>query len=693
MVLFCLTAPDCFANFSLTINHPDQFQPYEGSIEAATVTFRPLGVYMQTELFLTFNSGEFPDFAVDPSDQLEIVYEFELPEEAIVTESWLWINEQIVPAKISDLRKAITVYEGQIERKNDPSVLFKKSATEYVLKIYPLMADGQDSRRIKLTYLTPVCWTSSNVSIDFNTLFFSSVEDLPPVKVRTYFNDDWQNPIVNYSNEPTTSGVSQVQGNFTERDVNESDMGANIHVVYDNPSPNGVYVNRYRDVENFGFFELALIPSLFMNEDLHRQVVVVLDYDDSDGLYTKEVFLDQVRDGLIKHLHDQDQINVLLSGTDGGVTSAWVFADSLSITSHFSSLNLEELDAAYLYPAISKAQDYLASENAVHGTILLISNSVNYNSRIAAENILENYGVKAKHPKISIVDLARDQPSYWVEGFQYQGNEYLYQELVATFGGNFAISQNGAVTISAGMRDGVNELGPDLYSFYVNTDVADFGRTFGTYQVQGTGTQSYDQAFMQVGKFVNDTTFEIEITIEHENNDLDYLGFAVNDVISDVQSDTVVRKYWAAHRVQELTADALSGDEDAIGSIVEFSLKESFVTTYTAFLALEPEDTNNVVCLSCEDPDIVSIYFNNEAVSFIAFPNPVDNFLNLDFQGSKIHAQRIEIFNLIGELLLEFEVNSMEGILSYDLSDLPSGMYEMHVIGLDRSQSLRFQKL
>lgn len=232
-----------------------------------------------------------------------------------------------------------------------------------------------------------------------------------------------------------------------------------------------------------------------------------------------------------------------------------------------------------------------------------------------------------------------------------------------------------------------------MYSFYVNTDVADFGRTFGTYQVQGTGTQSYDQAFMQVGKFVNDTTFEIEITIEHENNDLDYLGFAVNDVISDVQSDTVVRKYWAAHRVQELTADALSGDEDAIGSIVEFSLKESFVTTYTAFLALEPEDTNNVVCLSCEDPDIVSIYFNNEAVSFIAFPNPVDNFLNLDFQGSKIHAQRIEIFNLIGELLLEFEVNSMEGILSYDLSDLPSGMYEMRVIGLDRSQSLRFQKL
>lgn len=693
LLLFSLITTDGFANFSLLINHPDQFQPYEGSIESATVTFRPVGIYMQTELFLTFNSGEFPDWAVDPSGQLEIVYEFELPEEAIVTESWLWINEQIVPAKISDLREAITVYEGQVERKNDPSVLFKKSATEYVLKIYPLIADGQDSRRIKLTYLTPVCWTSRNVSVDFPTSFFQSFNDLPPVKVRTYFDDSWKNPVVNYSNKPTSSGVSQIQGSYTERNIEESELSKSIHVVYDNPSPNGVYVNRYRDIENFGFYELALIPSLFMAEELHRQVIVVLDYTNSDGLYTKEEFLEQVKDGLIKQLHDQDQIHVLLAGSDAQITSSWITADSSSIASHFANLNLEDLDTPFLISAISKAQDYLESENAINGTILLISNSGEYNSESSAEYVIDSYANKPRHPKISIIDLAKNQSKYWVDGFQYQGNEYVYQELASTFGGYFSESLDGKVSISGAMRDGLIELGPDLFTFYVNTDVADFGRTFGAYQVQATASQSYDQAFMQVGKFVKDTTFVVKITLERENGDLEFLGFGLNDVISDVQSDTIVRKYWAAQRVRELTIDAEKGDEDAIGSIVEFSLRESFITSYTAFLALEPEDTNNVVCLNCEDPDITGITDGLGNLSISVFPNPVDEFLNLNFDQSNFHVQRIQIYNLLGDLILEFEVNTQEDQFSFDLSSLHSGMYEIQVVGKYSNQTLRFQKL
>ena len=64
------------ANQSLRILHPDNLQGYEGSIKEVEVRCRPLGVYMQVDLFLTFAAGEFPIWFYGAEEQLEIVYEF-----------------------------------------------------------------------------------------------------------------------------------------------------------------------------------------------------------------------------------------------------------------------------------------------------------------------------------------------------------------------------------------------------------------------------------------------------------------------------------------------------------------------------------------------------------------------------------------------------------------------------------------
>ena len=66
-----------FSNFSLIVSNPDKFSTYNGSISAAKLEFRPLGVYIQCEMFLDFSSGSYLNLPSNsPDDVLEIEYNF-----------------------------------------------------------------------------------------------------------------------------------------------------------------------------------------------------------------------------------------------------------------------------------------------------------------------------------------------------------------------------------------------------------------------------------------------------------------------------------------------------------------------------------------------------------------------------------------------------------------------------------------
>jgi Ca-activated chloride channel family protein len=79
-----------------------------GTIEEATLSVSPKGLFMEYGLYLTF-SARITNF--NQNDSVEVVLDFELPQNAIVTDSWLWIGEDISKAIIMDRWSASSIYE------------------------------------------------------------------------------------------------------------------------------------------------------------------------------------------------------------------------------------------------------------------------------------------------------------------------------------------------------------------------------------------------------------------------------------------------------------------------------------------------------------------------------------------------------------------------------------------------------
>jgi len=90
-----------------------------------------------------------------------------LPENAIVDDSWLWIGKDIIKAKLMDKWTATGIYEGIVKRRKDPSILMKQSATQYELRVFPLV--GNQTRKVKITYLMPITWSKINVAASLPT--------------------------------------------------------------------------------------------------------------------------------------------------------------------------------------------------------------------------------------------------------------------------------------------------------------------------------------------------------------------------------------------------------------------------------------------------------------------------------------------------------------------------------------------
>src|SRR5688572_17137389 len=88
---------------------------YQGTIEEASLSVRPKGLFMEYGLYLTFSSKG--SAWTKSTDTLEVILNFDLPANAIVHDSWLWIGDSIMKAKIMDKWTAKTIYDSIVKRR------------------------------------------------------------------------------------------------------------------------------------------------------------------------------------------------------------------------------------------------------------------------------------------------------------------------------------------------------------------------------------------------------------------------------------------------------------------------------------------------------------------------------------------------------------------------------------------------
>jgi hypothetical protein len=232
----------------------------QGRIDEALLTLTPCGVYTQCDLFLTFSSRGTTLNSV--KDTLEVQFDFALPQEAHITDSWLWVGDSIVSAKIFDRTSATTVYEAIVQRRRDPSLLTKNYGGYFSLRIFPML--GNETRKVKISYLLPSEWIGTSVYAALPISILKASSQIPHLGIIYYPHNDWTVPRLALQREHgmgTTvqeilretrelqTGRKVFAGTVPNTVVRDNIAAA---LTFDSPSQNGVFVQTFsREGEQF----------------------------------------------------------------------------------------------------------------------------------------------------------------------------------------------------------------------------------------------------------------------------------------------------------------------------------------------------------------------------------------------------------------------------------------------------------
>jgi len=664
-------------------------------ISKADITFHPKGTFIEVGMYLTFATDEEePDSTV----QLEAIYNFDLPANAMVSDSWLWIEGEPEKALILDRWTASAIYEGIVERRQDPSILTKIGPTSYELRVYPLTSNMP--RKVKITYLVPANWSASQVTVPMPiTQLLVGWSFADEVSIFTQTDTVWKNP-----NIKADSVIEFVTYTGSDYHVNMEAVlpfgemeNTNYTLAFDSPMENGLFVNQHPE-GNAGYYQLALLPAALLDVDEPKKICFLVDYKGSQGSLSATL-----ESTIRNNLAETDSFNIMVSGIE--ITKAgsqWLPAHKDTISKVFESL--EDLTNSYtvLPMLIAEGMKFTGSK----GNLLIISDDYSINSNTEANQLVQDLGAYKPWPMIHVLDLNLYYFGIWMGGRNYYGNEYFYGLLTRQTNGNYVSLRNGK-DISQNLEELVQSAGGFISSFDLYTTL-DQGFCYSRFNAGLTGSTAYlNRPILQVGRY--NGNFPFKIILSGVYNDQAFSEEITVEAEEIYPTDTVARQIWSGMYIQSL--EQSSASNELIGEIISESLENRILTYYTAFLTLEPDMVIEEINEEDQFRDGTEFVGVDEemqavaAISLAAYPNPFSDEItfNLEIPAEEYDENAsLRIYNASGQLVHIINLSDYpaeEKInLTWDGKDgsgeeIEQGIYIVRYLAKNAAKTIRIVKV
>ncbi len=662
-VLFFLFTSSAFSQYVYSrIIDPDRpWYYYSVNVEEAVLSVKPKGIYMEMGLYITL-SGRSAN--LNAQTQYEIFSFFDLPEEAIIHDLWLWVGEDIMRATILDKWTASAIYEDIVDRRRDPAILFKRSSTRYELRIYPML--GDQSRKIKLTYLVPVSWYNERVSASLPIhLVRDSGYHPETFHVLFWGGEQWENPKIDELPDVQFEKLTDPEFGLYQRcDLMDEGIETAANISATSPMQDGVFLSRFSSGED-DYYQMALLPSELLDININKKVAFLFDYDPNKTTYNKSTVLNTVKNNLLNNFSAKDSFNLIFSGISNRlISSAWIPADSASVEQAFATAGSDPISDYSNLPSLLASGIEFVKNNGDKGVLFTMSATDQQGWYSTANPIIDDLLETMDNTlPVYILDYCnKNREYYYFNGRYHYGNEYFYSNLSRrTYGDWLRVDNSGYAEAYHNLYKRVSGF---VTSFDLYTTLSD-GFCFGRQTLSGSSETVYlDSPIMQVGKFFGSFPFELQI-----NGIFDGQPFSqkiTKDEQHISQSDSLVEEMWAGNYISALERSEQTSD--IISEILDVSISERVLSQYTAFLALEPSDTVQP-CLDCRDESgltaLTDVQAKNFADSLIQVsPNPFNNqttiLLTLS-EKTNPNDVSASIYNILGQAIYKFNLSSENG--------------------------------
>lgn len=635
----------------LSASDPQNWGSVQARFSSATLDITPKGVFVQYDLTLEiFAQGYYNN----SSQNFEGVLQFDMPEGAIVTDSWLWIDNYISKAKLIDRASANLIYEGIVSRRKDPSILYKNSSTNYELRVYPI--PNGNSRKLKITYLLPVEWSGNTVSATLPLDLLKTSNPCPELNIVVHTNSAFGIP---HFASSSLAAFGIVSGNLYKASIPSSSLSSlsNGSVQFATPIKNGVYLGVNYTSANEGYYQLAFKPAEVLTINTGKKVAILLDFDLDKSSYSKADIFNKTRQMLHSYFSNQDSFSVIISSFNiYKASGTWIHADSASIDATLNDLQQNHNLSSYtsMPSLLSTGIEFIQSLGG-QGSLTLISNSCSFNTINSSNQLIADVMTAMGTQKIPlhIVDYANlNVPFTSIGNSSYHGNEYCYRNLAILTNGTFGNLYNGSNYYSTrNLSETMNEVFSKLENTITNFDVyTHLSSGYCHSRISNTSFVSFPNSyFVQTGRFSGTMPLDIDISGVYNS-----VSFSESVAVTQFENtDSSTRKFWAGNYIRELeatTPNSLNTIE-----IQKTSLEHIVLSKYTAFLALENADT--IVCDKCSNqnqyPNTLSVEdISKLEESIKVSPNPFTDKVTITFSLSTetpANTTFVSIYNQLGQ--------------------------------------------
>jgi Ca-activated chloride channel family protein len=616
-----------------------------GTITEASLAVHPKGLYLEYGLYLTLSAAS---TWFEQGDQLEAVMDFQLPEGALVTDTWLWVGQDIVQGRMIDRWSASDIYEGIVNRRRDPSVLFKNSSTQYQLRVYPIKKE--ETRKVKITYLMPAGWAGSRIEagIPANVLLTSS--QAPDLFLFLWEENGFTLPefsdpeiVFEQKNDPEF-------GFFQKTMVPAAKLQLNPVLSMNAPVSNGVYLSIYED-KNTSYYQLALQPGAFIEREGHSRVLVLIDYEAGNTSVSRTEMVTRLKKQLLGSYTADDSFNVIYSR----LTTHMAFDSWQPVVAEKLNAALDPVTTESLYSNLpglfGEALGFLKTDGG-EGSILLVTNSDNFGNYEQANALIKDLqAIRDPLPPVYIADLQDQKLQYYYIGSRYyMGQEYLYVNLSKASGGYYNNIRDVPV-FSSLLSDVISSGGGMITAFDLYTAPSD-GFCYARF---GSGTPEgfpVNRTVTQIGKFVGQTPFLVDLTGLYHGKPFSQLVQVTDNQI--LPADSMLAKTWHGRYIGDL--EKVTRNNMIVQEILYESINNRVLSVYSALLCLEPSDSV-AVCNTCKDESGlvgISDVVPDSSGFLKLYPNPFRDRLTMEINPDGDAGDLvIRIFNIGGQLVYE----------------------------------------
>ncbi|MGE5355944.1 MAG: VIT domain-containing protein [Deltaproteobacteria bacterium] len=677
--LFFVLTINMYSFYGLKMLDPRaSWSTQNGTIEEASLSVKPRGVYLEYGLYLTFSARGTSWH--NKSDSLEIVLDFELPDKSLIIDSWLWIGNEISKARILDKWTASSIYENIVKRRTDPSILTKNGSNQYQLKVFPMA--GNQTRKVKITYLVPVTWVNDNISAPIPyAILRSSKFDPTNLYVFAWDNLGFSNPVIKGSKIISFNEYNNTEFGIHHKAAVPVDIYQTpLTINFESAHTNGLFISKTK-YKNENFYQLALLPEKLINFRNKRKILFLVDYDFTKSINSKFIIMEELKTRMLSTLNPEDSFNIMVSNFEiSKYSNNWEAASPSNINDAVTKMVSRIGDLSNLGSLLVQGLNFTQKSQG-NSKVFLLANSSQYDDYQVANILLKDL-MKLLNYKttIHIADF-QTKFTYWqnVNGVYYSGNEYLYVNLSKlTFGSFNSTREN--ITEMMVIEKAFGALSGNINSVDFHTSMSN-GYCFGRMFFDDANVFSSNMPIVQVGKFLGDGAFEMEFSGQTEG---DFFTSEFTVEMDDVyETDSTLAKIWNGRYIYNLENEPNKSNQE-INDLIFKSIDSRVLSQFTAFLCLE--DTS-YYCLGCKDEtELVGseeIFIGTDSISI--FPNPFHDMVDIEvLTGNPGQILSLSIYDLNGKLVYDFDkslfTNEKEYKITWDGysqsgSEVKKGLY------------------